>query len=131
MLIYSQSKGTLAYAPEGENPRILARGYSGHPPYVNDGKAQALKARGPIPRGRYRVSHPWDHVRLGPVSFYLDPDPANAMMGRSGFFIHGDNKYGNRTASHGCIIIGRPARQEVATLRATAGRKGLVLEVIE
>lgn len=130
MLIYSQSTGVLSYAPEGENPRILARGYSGQPPYVNDPDAQALKARGPIPRGLYRVSHPWDHVRLGPVSFFLDPHPRNTMMGRSGFFIHGDNKYGNRTASHGCIIVPRKARDEIATLRAVA-KGGLTLEVIE
>lgn len=129
-LIYTQSKGSLAYVAEGENPRIIARGYSGHPPYVNDAKAEALKARGPIPRGVYRVSHPWDHVRLGPVSFFLDPDPANLMHGRSGFFIHGDNQYGNNSASHGCIILPRKARDEVATLRAQAGRMGLILEVI-
>ena len=104
-LVYSQSKGTLAYAPEGKDPRILARGYSGHPPYVNDPEAQALKARGPIPRGRYRVGNPWDHVRLGPVVFFLEPLDPGMMFGRSGFLIHGDNKYGNRTGSHGCIIM--------------------------
>ena len=48
-LVYSQSKGSLAYAPDGKDPRILGRGYAGHPPYVNDPEAQALKARGPIP----------------------------------------------------------------------------------
>lgn len=128
-LIYSQEKGTLAYAPDGENPRIVGRGYSGQPPYVNDPEAQALKARGPIPRGTYRVSHPWDHVRLGPVSFFLEPDLSNEMMGRSGFFIHGDNQYGNRSASNGCIVLDRKARDEIATIRATA-KRGLVLEVV-
>ena len=129
-LIYSQKKGTLAYVAEGENPRILARGYSGHSPYVNDPDAEALKARGPIPRGSYRVSNPWDHVMLGPVSFFLDPEPSNVMFGRSGFFIHGDNEYGNMSASRGCIVLDRKGRDEIATLRAVAGRKGLVLEVI-
>lgn len=129
-LIYTLSKGSLAYVAEGENPRIIGRGYSGHPPYVNDAAAASLKARGPIPRGVYRVSHPWDHVRLGPVSFFLEPDPSNVMFRRSGFFIHGDNEYGNNSASNGCIILPRKARDEVATLRAQAGRIGLVLEVI-
>jgi lipoprotein-anchoring transpeptidase ErfK/SrfK len=131
MLLYSQSTGVLCYAPSGENPRILARGYSGHPPYVNDAAAQARKAAGPIPRGRYRVGHPFDHVRLGRVVFYLDPHPANEMFGRSGFFIHGDNRYGNRTASHGCIVVNRAARDEVAKLVAIAPPGGLWLEVIK
>ena len=129
-LVYTQSKGSLFYVAEGENPRIIARGYSGHPPHVNDTAAEALKARGPIPRGLYRVSDPWDHVRLGPVSFFLEPDPANVMHGRSGFLIHGDNGRGDNSASHGCIIIPRNGRDEIATLRASAGRDGLVLEVI-
>lgn len=60
---------------------------------------------------------------------FLEPFQSNDMMGRSGFFIHGDNRYGNRTASHGCIILPRKARDEIATLRS--GRKELVLEVIE
>lgn len=129
MLIYSQSKGSLCHVVEGQDPAILGRGYSGHPPYVNDPDAQALKARGPIPRGRYRVSSPWDHVRLGPVVFFLEPVDPKQMMGRSGFLIHGDNKYGNRTASFGCIVISRKVRDDLATLRATA--KGLILEVVE
>ena len=128
-LVYSQSKGSLAYAPDGKDPRILARGYSGHPPYVNDPEAQAIKAGGPIPRGRYRVGAPFDHVRLGPVVFFLEPmDPA-LMFGRSGFFIHGDNAYGNRSASFGCIVMGRKTRDDLATIRSTT--KNLVLEVVE
>lgn len=111
------------------NPSRLGVGYAGHPPYVNQPETQGLKAAGPIPRGKYRVSHPWDHTRLGPVSMFLDPFRSNEMMGRSGFFIHGDNRYGNNTASHGCIILSRKIREEIATLRAT--QKELVLEVIE
>ena len=129
-LIYSQSKGSMCDATDEKNPRILGRGYSGHPPFVNDPCAEALKARGPIPRGKYRVSHPWNHVRLGSVAMFLEPvDPA-AMKGRSGFFIHGDNSYGNNTASHGCIILSRKIRDEIATLRSVA-KGDLILEVIE
>lgn len=127
-LIYEQSTGKLTDAPKNADPTRLGTGYSGHPPHVNDAEAQALKARGPIPRGRYRVSHPWEHVRLGPVAMFLVPFVANDMQGRSGFFIHGDNSYGNNTASHGCIILPRRIREEIATIRAT--QKELVLEVI-
>lgn len=128
MIIYSQSKGSLTHVPEGENPRILGRGYSGHPPFVNDPSAQNLTARGPIPRGLYRIARPFDHVRLGPVVFYLDP--LTDIAPRSGFFIHGDNRYGNRSGSHGCIIMARSVRDELATLVAV-GKGKLRLEVIE
>lgn len=110
--IYSQSKGIL-WLREGDETKRVGVGYSGHPPYVNDPTAQALKARGPIPSGVYRVGRPFDHVRLGPVVFFLDPDVKNNMHGRSGFFIHGDNEYGNNSASHGCIILKRSVRERI------------------
>lgn len=129
MIVYSQSKGSLSDANETA-PRILGRGYSGAPGFVNDPDAQALKARGPIPRGLYRVMAPFDHVRLGPVVFYLDPVHPDRMMGRSGFFIHGDNKYGNRTGSSGCIILPRKVRDDLATIVSTTKGK-LILDVVE
>lgn len=106
-LVYSQSTGVLHYR-KGDDTVRIGKGYSGQPPYVNDGHAEALKARGPIPRGRYRVFRPFDHVRLGPCVFYLEPK--GEVYGRSGFFIHGDNSLRNQSASHGCIILDKPAR---------------------
>ncbi len=44
----------------------------------------------------------------------LDPDPGNQMFGRDGFLIHGDNMAMNHTASEGCIILGRPIREQIA-----------------
>jgi lipoprotein-anchoring transpeptidase ErfK/SrfK len=127
-LIYSQSKGVVWYSNEKEHEeaRRIGKGYSGHPPYVNKGAAEALKAAGPIPRGRYRVSHPWDHVRLGPCSMFLEPLKDTVMHGRSGFFIHGDNSYGNQSASHGCIILPPAARREIAAIP-----RPLVLVVVD
>lgn len=130
MIVYSQSKGSLAHVVGEQNPTVLGRGYAGHPPYVNQSECQTVKAGGPLPRGRYRVCPPFDHVRLGPLSFFLEPDPKNEMYGRSGFFIHGDNSYGNRSASHGCIVMARAVRLEIATLVATT-KGGLFLDVIE
>lgn len=117
-LVYSQSSGGLSLRPktDDENPTRLGAGYAGHPPYVNSPDAEALVARGPIPRGRYRVVGPFNHLRLGPCVFYLEPDPNNTMFGRSGFFIHGDNEYGNRTASHGCIVLRRTVRDAIHAL---------------
>lgn len=117
-LIYAQATGRLWLRDEAtqEKAAPLGRGYSGHPPYVNDGTAEALVARGPIPRGSYRLVGPFNHVRLGPLVFFLDPAKTNKMHGRSGFFIHGDNEFGSQSASHGCVILSRAIREKLATL---------------
>lgn len=119
VLIYDIRSGALFEAAppvaggEVTPGKRLARGYSGHPPFVNDVTAQAVVARGPIPVGNYNIGRAFNHVRLGPCVFYLDPWDDNSMHGRSGFFIHGDNEFGNQTASHGCIILSRSIREFV------------------
>lgn len=115
--VYAQSTGRLWLRDEQsqEKAESVGRGYSGHPPYVNETDAEALVARGPIPRGSYRIVGPFNHVRLGPVCFFLDPAKGNTMFGRSGFFIHGDNEYGNSSASHGCVVLSRAIRERIAT----------------
>ncbi len=128
-IVYEQKTGKISAVSKDGEAKRLGVGYAGHPPYVNDADAQALKARGPIPRGHYGISYPWNHVRLGACSMFLEPLASNDMMGRSGFFIHGDNSYGNNTASHGCIVASRKIRDEIATLRAA--HPDLSLEVIE
>lgn len=111
--VYSQSRGIL-WLRVGDETKRIGIGYSGHPPYVNDTSAEALKARGPIPRGSYRVGRGFDHVRLGRLVFYLEPASSNVMHGRSGFFIHGDNEYGDNSASFGCIVLKRSVRDRIA-----------------
>lgn len=113
---YAQATGRLWLRDEDstDKAKSFGRGYSGHPPYVNQTEAEALRARGPIPRGSYKLVGPFNHNRLGPVCFFLDPKPGNAMHGRSGFFIHGDNGNGDQSASHGCIILSRPIREAIA-----------------
>lgn len=111
-LIYDQSKGIIWHR-EGDQTTRLGRGYAGHPPFVNDTASERLVAKGPIPRGRYRVHRPFDHVRLGPLCFFLEPRKETDMHGRSGFFIHGDNEFGNQTASFGCIVLPRSVRQKL------------------
>lgn len=117
-LVYAQATGRLWLRDEAtaEKASPLGRGYSGHPPYVNKAEAEGLVAAGPIPRGSYRLVGPFNHVRLGPVCFFLDPAKSNVMFGRSGFFIHGDNAMGNQTASHGCIILSRAVRDKIAAM---------------
>ena len=114
-LVYDQRKGIIWYR-EGDETKRLGKGYSGHPPYVNAQEAEALKARGPIPRGRYRVVLLGDLVRFGPMVLALTPLKGTELFGRSGFLIHGDNSYGNNSASHGCIILSRGIRDGIASL---------------
>lgn len=121
VLVYGQSSGRLSLADQGGegSSSSLGRGYSGASPYVNSPDAEALVARGPIPRGSYKLVGPFDHVRLGPVVWYLAPEKSNNMHGRSGFFIHGDNEFGNQTASRGCIILARSIRDKIRDSGAT------------
>ena len=89
----------------------LFRGYSGHGVYVNDAASEHLPGRGPIPRGLWYVGTPIRHERLGPVAIRLVPDHGwDVPGGRSGFYIHGDNREANQTASSGCIVLDKGAR---------------------
>ena len=106
-LIYSQGQGTLT-APDG----TVAHGYAGFGDGKNNPGMENVPDVGPLPRGIYRIiGEPFDHPRCGPFCLRLEPDTGNAMYGRAGFLIHGDNGHG--TASHGCIIMPRTMREQV------------------
>lgn len=75
--------------------------------------AEAISNVGPLPTGRYIIGPVHDHPVMGSRVMYLDPHPDNIMYGRSGFFIHGGNPDGS--SSHGCIVLGRGAREMIAT----------------
>jgi hypothetical protein len=49
-----------------------------------------------------------------PASMRLDPDTANQMFNRNGFLIHGDNTRADHSASDGCIVLNRTARDAIA-----------------
>jgi hypothetical protein len=89
--------------------------YSGHPPHVNDIAAYRLKGVGPIPVGTYGIGEPRDPPdHLGPLAMPLHPSASTATYGRSGFFIHGDNRAMDHTASDGCIILSHDIRAIIA-----------------
>lgn len=123
VLVYSQSSGVM-YLEDHERNRItLARGYSGHGTSINDPDSEGFVGRGPIPRGVWKVGSPVDSDRMGPHCIPLSPVGHDAYH-RSGFYIHGDNRNGDRSASTGCIILPRNIRQVITYLRIH------VLEVI-
>ncbi len=69
---------------------------------------------------KFKLTH---YQEKGPFTIHLSPDQSNAMFGRGGFLVHGDNAEVNHTASEGCIIMPRLARIELA--------RGGMLKVIE
>lgn len=108
--LYYSSSGLFYLRSEDDACILLARGYSGFGAGRDDPAQEAEKIYGPIPAGIWKVEPFRDHVRLGPIAAPLIPIGHNAH-GRSGFYIHGDNKWGNCTASTGCIVLPRSARE--------------------
>ncbi len=107
MLHYSQSTGKLT----SNNGFVLGTGYAGALGFKNDPNAQSIHDKGPLPRGVYDVGPPHNTVGHGPFVLTLIPHPDNIMFGRGGFLIHGDSIEHPGTASKGCIIMPRSARE--------------------
>jgi len=108
---YSQSSGSMLI-----DGTFVATGYSGHEEGLNNPALQSDPGIGPIPQGTYTIGPAFDDPGgKGPVVMRLTPDPSNQMFGRDGFMIHGDTAARDHEASHGCIILDRPYRQQIAT----------------
>lgn len=107
MFFYEQKTGILRF---GE--KQIAQGYSGHDVGRNNPSMEDVRSTGPIPRGEYEIGPMYDTKSMGPHVMPVTPVGHNAL-GRSGFFIHGDNS--TNDASHGCIILPRAIRDFVAT----------------
>lgn len=110
MWIYEQLTGNIF----NDATDLIGKGYSGHPPHVNDPDAQNIPDIGPIPQGLYSISGPRD-TDHGPYTLPLTPHDENQMFGRSGFLIHGDrvDAPGKMLASLGCIIQARDVREAI------------------
>lgn len=115
---YEQRSGTFGVVNHDFDCPLF-EGYSGRGVCLNDPDAEDIVGQGPIPKGVYRLRL-MAHRRFKAPAFFCDPDEATREVlreyGRSGFWIHGDNAAGNRTASHGCIILAASARQSVVRL---------------
>lgn len=82
-----------------------------------DPTAEALPNVGPIPRGTWTIGPAYTHATLGPVTMNLNmiaSDNPSAPFGRAAFRIHGDRQAAPGWASHGCIVVGRTARDLIA-----------------
>ena len=111
MWIYRQSTGLLH---RDDAPDLFGTGYSGYGDMKNDPSKQEVPNQGPIPRGKWRVTAlRVDTEHRGPFVLELSPEPGTEVFGRSAFLIHGDSISKPGTASHGCIILPRAAREVI------------------
>lgn len=95
------------------NRMLLAIGYSGAGSGRNNVNSQEIPNVGPIPEGTYDIGAPQDTEQHGPFVLPLEPYLTNEMYGRSGFLCHGDSLEAPGTASHGCLILPRWARERI------------------
>jgi Protein of unknown function (DUF2778) len=95
-----------------DQPFALA--YSGHGLGLLNPRLESVANIGPIPRGSYQIGPAYTHIDLGPIVMNLDPLAGTETLGRSGFRIHGDNRDGNHSASHGCVVVGPDVRRAIA-----------------
>lgn len=110
---FQQSSGALL-DPSGN---VVATGYAGgncgaNPEGVNNPAMQGVKSIGPLPQGVYTLGTPEEGTHLGAFAVPLIPDPANDMLGRGSFFMHGDTTPSG-SASEGCIIMPHQTRLNV------------------
>jgi hypothetical protein len=112
MWTYIQTSGAMI-RPDGS---LLATGYAGHGEGRNNPAFQAVAGVGPLPCGMYsRGPLEEHHGSLGANVAQLEPDPANQMFGRSGFYSHGRHNLQDLDASHGCLVLDHDARMEFLT----------------
>lgn len=111
MYVYHQRSGQLFH---GE--ALVATGYSGFGEHKNKPESQDRVGLGPIPQGVYWIGKEREHdTGHGPVVLPLIPvTPGTETFGRSGFLIHGDSREAPGAASHGCIILAREVRENIA-----------------
>jgi hypothetical protein len=106
---YAQKTGDLQ-----QDGKHVSTGYSGASEGKNNPAMENVHNVGPIPRGDWTIAGPpVDSKDHGPYVLKLNPAPSTETHGRSGFLMHGDSKAHPGSASHGCVILPRTAREEV------------------
>jgi hypothetical protein len=108
--VYSQTTGILCHDHE-----VVAFGYSGAGPGLNNRAFQDIASQGPIPQGEWTIGVLSKESRPGDPVFPVIPVPGTDTFGRAYFSIHGGDPLGvSETASTGAIILDRAARLAIA-----------------
>jgi Protein of unknown function (DUF2778) len=106
---YVQKTGELQ-----QDGKHVADGYSGAGAGKNNPALENVRDVGPIPQGEWTIAGPpVDTQQHGPYVLTLKPAADTQTFGRSGFLLHGDSKESPGCASHGCVIMPRPVREQV------------------
>lgn len=109
MWMYAQKTGDLL-----QDGNVVATGYSGCDNGKNNPAMQAVHEVGPIPQGNWTIQGPpINTAQHGPYVLTLTPAAGTNTFGRSGFLMHGDAVNAPGTASKGCIVMPRTAREQV------------------
>lgn len=82
--------------------------------YRNNPASEGVRAKGPIPRGLWRIGPARTSPNVGPITMNLDPEEGTHTYGRSAFRIHGDSRKHPGDASSGCIVANRDIRSRIA-----------------
>jgi hypothetical protein len=106
---WSESAGTMSDA----NGDVVGIGYSGSGFDKNNPSAAGMSGLGPIPCGSWSMDGIENNGPTGPFTIILNPEPGTDTLGRSEFRIHGDSISDPGNASHGCIILPRPVREQI------------------
>jgi hypothetical protein len=107
MWTYVQESGEL-----WQGSHHVGTGYSGFEEGKNKPSMQAVKDRGPIPRGMWTIVGPPQNIIPGPGIYVLrlTPNPGTQTFGRTEFLMHGDSGNHPGCASHGCIVMPHDTR---------------------
>jgi hypothetical protein len=106
--VWSQSAGTISH-----DGSVVGHGYSGADLGKNNPGMEDAVGVGPIPTGLWDMTGIESNGPTGPFTIILVPEPGTDTCGRSAFRIHGDSINSPGTASHGCIILARPIREQI------------------
>lgn len=100
------------FRPDGHP---FAFGHSGFGDAMNDPSRVRETGIGPIPPGLWWLKYPEPHPRFAAPAMRLVPLFGTETFGRDAFYCHGANPTPDPTDdSHGCPILARPFRLELA-----------------
>jgi hypothetical protein len=104
----------LTHIDSNGNVTNQVTGYSGNGTGLNNPAQKNIQNVGPIPQGTYDIGPQRNSRNTGPAILPLTPQTNTNTFGRNNFQIHGDNRGGNQSASHGCVILNRNTRDQIS-----------------
>lgn len=117
---YEIASGEFSLSPEAK-----FIGYAGNGIGKNNAEYCHVRNVGPLPRGMYLMLHRIENHPTD-ITIRLRAGEGEETFGRSGFLIHGDSAKAPGTASRGCIILNRAAREYLERSILRSGKNGIL-----